>query len=1214
MTRAKWILIAIPLALMLVMIIPTSDVVEDAAPDNVYYLDENSDTQHFVDAESVLNAVGNTLTAGYWYASGIISLAPLTINGNVVLILTDNCQLSVTGAGTTTVPAGSSLTVYPQSRGAAMGKLVSTIVISGGSLKNVANIEYNTRTVDITSGGPVVNYGLIKGTYTGTPYGTAIYSTVAVSITNGHTDVCEGTLTGTRDVIYTVGGSTVENSGRIELVGSMTSSSCIAVLGSNATVTNYQTGNIVSIGSAVTFGGAGSANNTFRNFGYVYGLGGVSATDSTIINESTGYIEATSPGAYAVLCSGNSSVVRNYGTLTSQYTAVTIGGGSVDNHGKIYGLIGIYTSSTPIITNYDLIECFYTGVYFNTSSLNGAVLNNYGTIDSTDDGRAGTAYGVFFNGSTNSSTLNNYGTINAYSSGGGTAIRGNMSTIYNDAGCLIQGNTTGMFLNGRSNVTNNGTITGGTEAIRCSNATSALTLVNNKIINGNIVPVNAANDFTFKAGSVINGNINLGTNVNNLRFTGTPDSSLTYATVTGTVANINSMTTVYIDGAALPPLSPGAILTLINIHNTGAVSGTPLNPTGTFGGYTFQILVQSNDLIAKLVTINFAISASDTDTGLPLGPSDPFTFSSAIAGYGGQTPLDVTVKNIGSNATGDLSVALSGTDAASFTISRTAINSIGVAPASDYDRFTVVPNTGLLPGTYTAIVTIERAATNANPVASISFEISFTVDKSNSSTVLSSDIAPSFFGQTVTFTATVSAVAPGTGTPTGNVVFVVDGVPTAPVALNASGIATYSVSTLSVGSHFIVANYQGDSSFNTSSDGMSHIVVEIGTATSLASNLNPSTFGQMVTFTATVTVLPPGTGTPTGSVTFFNNGVPIGTSTLNASGVATLSISTLSVGRHPITAVYGGDATYDGSTSADLEQVVIDSTTPGDTYFIITAIADSGSTITPSGRVSVKAGSNQTFFFSAKDGFTIVEVWIDGHIALSQAQIDLGWYTFTNVMADHTIEVKTVGGLKRDLTLTIEVMEGEGYAEYNLNGAGFVRYTGVVIFTAGSSIAVRAFAADGYIFDRWEIPAVVTVSSLSFNDVRASLYLELYFAVDDTGKIDTAGLILWITALLLLLLTFLILFFLIWYRTGLYLTITMGEAVKGAAVTYRIERNGRITNDIKLSNSRGKLRIAAKKDSVVTISMAAKDGYIAIGMPLIVVMENRREYRDIILK
>ena len=90
------------------------------------------------------------------------------------------------------------------------------------------------------------------------------------------------------------------------------------------------------------------------------------------------------------------------------------------------------------------------------------------------------------------------------------------------------------------------------------------------------------------------------------------------------------------------------------------------------------------------------------------------------------------------------------------------------------------------------------------------------------------------------------------------------------------------------------------------------------TATVLTSSLNPATALSNVTFTATVTS---SGGTPTGSVTFTDGPITLGTGAVDASGVATWSTSSLSAGTHSIAASYGGDATYAGSTAA-LAQIV----------------------------------------------------------------------------------------------------------------------------------------------------------------------------------------------------------------------------------------------------------------------------------------------------
>ncbi|MDQ3814371.1 MAG: Ig-like domain-containing protein, partial [Armatimonadota bacterium] len=77
-----------------------------------------------------------------------------------------------------------------------------------------------------------------------------------------------------------------------------------------------------------------------------------------------------------------------------------------------------------------------------------------------------------------------------------------------------------------------------------------------------------------------------------------------------------------------------------------------------------------------------------------------------------------------------------------------------------------------------------------------------------------------------------------------------------------------------------------------------------------------------VTFTATVTPVAPGAGTPTGTVTFRDGATVLGTGTLNANRQASITTSSLAVGSHTITATYNGNGNFNGSASPVLTQVV----------------------------------------------------------------------------------------------------------------------------------------------------------------------------------------------------------------------------------------------------------------------------------------------------
>jgi hypothetical protein len=171
----------------------------------------------------------------------------------------------------------------------------------------------------------------------------------------------------------------------------------------------------------------------------------------------------------------------------------------------------------------------------------------------------------------------------------------------------------------------------------------------------------------------------------------------------------------------------------------------------------------------------------------------------------------------------------------------------------------------------------------------------------------------------VTLTATVSG---GSGTPTGSVTFK-DGANSLGAGTVVSGTAILHISSLAIGGHTITAVYGGDATFGASSSlGVSQTVNQGATTSVLVASPNPSGGGLSVTFTATVAAVSPAAGTPTGTVNFLDGATSLGPGTL-AGGTAMLSTSGLAIGAHSITAVYGGDANFTGSTSSPLTQTVL---------------------------------------------------------------------------------------------------------------------------------------------------------------------------------------------------------------------------------------------------------------------------------------------------
>jgi len=219
-------------------------------------------------------------------------------------------------------------------------------------------------------------------------------------------------------------------------------------------------------------------------------------------------------------------------------------------------------------------------------------------------------------------------------------------------------------------------------------------------------------------------------------------------------------------------------------------------------------------------------------------------------------------------------------------------------------------NAALLPGAHSITAVYGGDANNA---AATSNTVTQQVNQVLSATSLASSLNPASFGQSVTFTATVSGQSA-----TGTVTFK-DG-PTAicsAVALS-KGSAKCTLSTLSTGVHSIAATYSGDvGNSGSSSNTIAQQVNLAASATGLVSSINPSAFGQSVTFTATVTGK-----SPTGSVTFNDGSTPICTAVALSTGKAKCVTSGLTAGSHAISANYSGDANNAGSASPTLTQVV----------------------------------------------------------------------------------------------------------------------------------------------------------------------------------------------------------------------------------------------------------------------------------------------------
>ncbi len=188
-------------------------------------------------------------------------------------------------------------------------------------------------------------------------------------------------------------------------------------------------------------------------------------------------------------------------------------------------------------------------------------------------------------------------------------------------------------------------------------------------------------------------------------------------------------------------------------------------------------------------------------------------------------------------------------------------------------------------------------------------------------TTLQSSLNPSTFGQSVTFTATVTGTSP-----TGTVAFSGGGISgCAAQPLDGSGMATCVTAALPVESNqTVTATYSGDGTNDTSFGTVSQTVTKVNTTTAVLSSVNPSTVGQSVTFTATVS----GGSSPTGTVAFSGTGITGCDAQPLTSGMATCATTTLPVGTNEtVTATYGGDG--NNATSFGTVNQTVTSVTSG---------------------------------------------------------------------------------------------------------------------------------------------------------------------------------------------------------------------------------------------------------------------------------------------
>ncbi|HEY4416901.1 MAG TPA: autotransporter-associated beta strand repeat-containing protein [Verrucomicrobiae bacterium] len=295
------------------------------------------------------------------------------------------------------------------------------------------------------------------------------------------------------------------------------------------------------------------------------------------------------------------------------------------------------------------------------------------------------------------------------------------------------------------------------------------------------------------------------------------------------------------------------------------------------------------------------------------------------------------------------------------------------------------------------------------------------------------------------------------------------------VNLNFSGANTINGLSLDGGATYMAPGTYGSSSSgapnvdDTHFTGTGTVVVTttpvVPLNVALASSINPSVYGQSVTFTATVTTS--GGGTPSGSVTFKDGATTLATVTLDGTGKGTLATNGLSIGSHSITAV------YDTTVSPILSQVV---NTPTDIWSgSVNGVWDINTTSNwlALGSATAYAEGNIVQFDDAASGSTSVAL----NVPVNPLSV-----TVSNRAKDYSIAgtggISGGTGLAKDGNRSLTISVANSYTGTTIFSNGVVTYTSGSANSGNGSLLVGAYNGNA-------VMNVNTTNALSFNGTLA---------------------------------------------------------------------------------------------------------------------------------
>jgi hypothetical protein len=802
---------------------------------------------------------GATAAAG----SGSISLASSTLSPGASCTVSANVQGTVPGAANNSVTA-SDATAGAGNTATANLTVVPPLVISKAF--NPISIALNANsTLTFTIANPATV------TQTGVAFADTLPAGLVVATPNGLTDTCGGTATAA------AGGNSITLTG-----GSVAAAGTCAV---GVNVTGTAAGLFVNTSGAVSSTEGGTGNTATANLTVVappsiakafnpttIPVGGTTILTFTLTNPSVNTVHELGVAFSDSLPLGLTVATPNGLSNTCSGTPVaTAGSSSISLAG---GDIGVNTSCSVSVN----ITSVTSGVYINTS----------GAVSSTNGGTGNTATANLtvalpptiakaFNPTTVPLNANSTLTFTLTNPAANTfALTGVAFTDTLPAGMVVAtpngltdscGGTAAAAAGGNSI-----TLTGGTIAVNSTcnvvvnvTGTTAGTLVNTSgtVTSSNGGPGNTATaTLTVTAASTstaVASSSNPSVFGQGVTFTATvtDTSAGSIAQPTGSVQfvvdGVNFGSPVPLAGASSNSSSATsqATATLPVTGSPHSVTANYVNADGNFVNSTGSLAGGQTVTIASTTTA--VVSSSN-----PSVFGQPVTFTATITDISPGSTAQPTgsVQFVVDGVNFGTPVTLTGASSTSSTATSQATATLSIAGS---------------PHSVTANY-VNADGNFSNSAASLSG--GQIVNAAGTTITVTPSVGTITLGDTVTFTATVTANPPASGTPTGIVIFFDGSTPIGGGKLS-GGQTTFSTAVLAVGSHSITAIYNGDANFAASplSSPITETVNLRGSTTGLS--LNPTTVAAGQASTTTVTVTDAGASTPPGTPdTFTATGAP----------------------------------------------------------------------------------------------------------------------------------------------------------------------------------------------------------------------------------------------------------------------------------------------------------------------------------------------------